>query len=166
MNLARLCALCALVACAVISTSKFTWAELDESQFSPVVQTESGAVVGKIEPLSHGRSVFTYLGIPYAEPPIKELRFRPPNPAKPWSGTKEAFAFGKECPQTELPIPGWNITQSGTFIPFIFWLESVYDVNFIKYASRVKEKQDLRINRAPLDGCVVAFSFCTAHLIY
>ena len=116
MNLAPFCAVCTLVASAVISTSKFAWAEFDESQLSPVVQTESGAVVGKIEPLPHGKSVFTYLGIPYAEPPIKELRFRPPKPAKPWSGTKKAFAFGAECPQTELTIPGWNITDSGTLI--------------------------------------------------
>ena len=98
------------VTCAVLFASKLTRAELDEKQRSPVVQTESGAVVGKIETLPHGKSVHEYLGIPYAEPPVGELRFAAPKPAKPWSGTKETIAFGFQCAQAEFPIAGLNIT--------------------------------------------------------
>ena len=72
------------------------------------VQTESGAVVGNIKTLPHGKSVHEYLGIPYAEPPVGELRFTAPKPANPWSGIKEAREFGAACPQPEFPIP--NIT--------------------------------------------------------
>ena len=91
----------------VLSVSKSTQAELDEVQRSPVVQTESGAVVGKIETLPHGKSVHEYLGIPYAEPPLGELRFAAPKPVKAWSGTKHATEFGASCVQPTLPgVPG------------------------------------------------------------
>ena len=100
---------CLSVTCAVLFASQLTRAELDEHQRSPVVQTESGAVVGKIETLPLGRSVHEYLGIPYAEPPVGELRFTAPKPAKPWSGTKETIAFGLECAQPDY-ISGWNLT--------------------------------------------------------
>ncbi|KAJ7388413.1 neurexin protein binding [Desmophyllum pertusum] len=94
-----------IVTCAVLFASKITRAELDENQHSPVVETDSGAVVGKIEALPHGKSVHEYLGIPYAEPPVGELRFAAPKPAKPWSGIKRATEFGASCPQNQLPIP-------------------------------------------------------------
>jgi len=90
--------------------SQLTRAELDEKQSSPVVQINSGAVVGKIENLPHGKSVYEYLGIPYAEPPVGELRFAAPKPAKPWSGIKDAKEFGPECPQLDMPVQGWNMT--------------------------------------------------------
>ncbi|XP_078372745.1 cholinesterase-like isoform X2 [Oculina patagonica] len=89
------------VTCAILLVSKLTRAELDEGQNSPVVQTESGAVVGKIETLPLGKSVHEYLGIPYAEPPIGELRFVAPNPVKPWSGIKQVTEFGASCIQIE-----------------------------------------------------------------
>ena len=91
--------------CAIVFVSKLTRAELDEKERSPVVQTESGAVIGKIETLPHGKSVHEYLGIPYAEPPVGELRFAAPKPAKPWSGTKDVMEFGATCPPHSFPIP-------------------------------------------------------------
>ncbi len=99
--------LCISVTCAVLFASKSTRAELDDGQRSPVVQIESGAVVGKIETLPHGKTVHEYLGIPYAEPPVGELRFAAPKPAKSWSGTRHATEFGASCVQPLLPgIPG------------------------------------------------------------
>jgi para-nitrobenzyl esterase len=40
-----------------------------------------------------------WLGIPYAKPPVGELRWRAPEPAGRWSGTREALAFGAPCVQ-------------------------------------------------------------------
>ncbi len=40
-----------------------------------------------------------FRGIPYARPPLGELRFRPPEPAAPWSGLRAAATFGPACPQ-------------------------------------------------------------------
>lgn len=48
----------------------------------------------------------SFLGVPFAKPPVGELRFLPPQPAEPWSGVREATAFGASCPQGEHPVPG------------------------------------------------------------
>ncbi len=55
------------------------------------VSTESGDVSGLLDPSS---GISAFLGIPYAEPPIGSLRFRPPVPVQKWSGVRDASRFG------------------------------------------------------------------------
>lgn len=57
------------------------------------VQTRNGAVRGE------GADVVAFRGIPYAAPPIGQLRWRAPAEAKPWSGVRDATRFGPRCPQ-------------------------------------------------------------------
>jgi carboxylesterase type B len=45
------------------------------------------------------RAVYSYRGIPYAQPPVGDLRWAAPQPLPPWTGTREATAFGPVCPQ-------------------------------------------------------------------
>ena len=73
-----------------------------EEQRRPIVQTKHGAVIGKTVSLPYGKSVHEYLGIPYAEPPVGELRFAAPKPSLPWSGTKDTSKYGAMCPQPPL----------------------------------------------------------------
>jgi para-nitrobenzyl esterase len=47
-----------------------------------------------------------FLGIPYAQPPVGELRWREPQPAQGWRGTRDATKFGAPCAQRDLG--GWN----------------------------------------------------------
>lgn len=62
----------------------------------------AGEVVG-----ATGRSgSHVWLGLPYAEPPVGERRWRPPVAAAPWSGTRQALAFGSPCVQTSSPFAG------------------------------------------------------------
>jgi para-nitrobenzyl esterase len=52
-----------------------------------------------------------FLGIPYAAPPVGDLRWKPPQPPAPWTGTREATEFGSSCPQLPagwLPQMAWN----------------------------------------------------------
>jgi para-nitrobenzyl esterase len=73
-------------------------AEIPNSS-SPVVRVSSGRVRG-VE--RNGLMIFK--GIPYAQPPVGKLRWRPPQPAKPWSGVRSAINYGHDCMQ--LPFPG------------------------------------------------------------
>ena len=42
----------------------------------------------------------SFLGIPYAAPPVGDLRWRTPQPAAKWKGTLQAIEVGSQCPQT------------------------------------------------------------------
>ena len=44
-----------------------------------------------------------FLGIPYAAPPVGNLRWRPPQPPASWQGVRQATKYGPACPQ--LPSP-------------------------------------------------------------
>jgi para-nitrobenzyl esterase len=59
-----------------------------------IVRTKAGLLRGKRE---DGLVVFR--GVPYAQPPLGELRFMPPQPMPAWSGTRDALADGPIAPQ-------------------------------------------------------------------
>jgi len=60
----------------------------------PVVQTPSGALRG-IE----GRGLRAFLGVPYAAPPVGELRWRGPKAVEAWTGVRDARRIGGDCTQ-------------------------------------------------------------------
>ena len=65
------------------------------SQDGPTVSTSAGKIRGIAS--NYGGAVFK--GIPFAQPPVGDLRWREPLPAKPWSGVLDATAFGHACVQ-------------------------------------------------------------------
>ncbi|XP_046397738.1 neuroligin-2-like [Ischnura elegans] len=65
----------------------------------PLVTTDCGEVSGLWMDVSTGGKVAAFLGIPYSEPPVGELRFKAPVPVAPWRRTKEATKFGPMCIQ-------------------------------------------------------------------
>ena len=60
----------------------------------PIVQTASGPVEGFIN-----NNVATFLGIPYAAPPVGKLRWMPPVAPKSWTKTLQATTYGPTCAQ-------------------------------------------------------------------
>src|SRR3954449_4691852 len=68
-----------------------------------VVQTAKGAVRG----ISRTR-YDAWLGIPYAAPPVGDLRFRAPQPAARWAGVRDASHFGNRCVQGAGWDPGYE----------------------------------------------------------
>ena len=56
--------------------------------------TASGEVEGLLDD-----GVHVFKGIPYAVPPVGELRWRAPQPAPAWTGVRRAYEFGRACPQ-------------------------------------------------------------------
>ncbi len=59
------------------------------------VTIDTGVVIGV--PQGEARA---FLGIPYAAPPVGANRFRPPQPAEPWTEPRDAAGVGSQCPQT------------------------------------------------------------------
>ena len=64
----------------------------------PVVQTTSGPVQGSIHSYN-GSDVHQFIGIPYAAPPVRELRFKKPVPPIAWNVTFAADRFPPSCMQ-------------------------------------------------------------------
>jgi para-nitrobenzyl esterase len=48
--------------------------------------------------------VISFKGIPFAAPPVGDLRWRAPQSVIPWQGVRAADSFGAECPQTPYPV--------------------------------------------------------------
>ena len=63
---------------------------------SAQVKTDAGMVEGTA---SVDGKVRTFLGIPYAAPPVGALRWKPPQPVAPWTGVRKATSFGARCTQ-------------------------------------------------------------------
>lgn len=60
----------------------------------PIAQTEAGPVQG-----FQTKGIAEFLGIPYATPPVGNLRWRPPVPHSSWSNVLKATAYGPTCAQ-------------------------------------------------------------------
>lgn len=63
-----------------------------------VVQTSSGPIRGR-SVVVQGREVHVYNGVPYAKPPVDQLRFRKPVPVEPWHGVLDATRLPPACVQ-------------------------------------------------------------------
>lgn len=62
------------------------------------VPTASGPVVGTVS-----EGIASYKGIPFAAPPVGELRWRPPQPPQPWTEPLSADDYGNDCMQRPFP---------------------------------------------------------------
>jgi len=80
-------------------SSSMVWAILALLAAAPVsaqVKTDAGVVEGTT---SVDGKVRTFLGIPYAAPPVGVLRWKAPQPVVPWTGVRKASSFGARCTQ-------------------------------------------------------------------
>ena len=103
---------------------------------APDVRVAQGELHGTVD---HG--VAAYLGIPYAAAPFGSLRMQPPAPAEPWSGVRDATAYGPTVPKGDYPpqyqqllpevtIAGdeclnlnvWTPDPSATGLPVFVWI--------------------------------------------
>jgi len=78
--------------------------------------------------------IIAFKGIPYAAPPVGELRWRPPEPVVPWEGVRDASEPGSICVQHGPPPPTgtqaedclflniWAPTETSEALPVMFWI--------------------------------------------
>jgi para-nitrobenzyl esterase len=109
---------------------------MSEMTQPPVVRLRDGAVRG-----AAASSGYAFLGIPYAAPPFGANRMRPPQPVRPWSGERDATAFGPTVPKGDYPpqyatlfpevvIPGddclnlnvWTPDPGAAGLPVLVWI--------------------------------------------
>src|SRR6185503_14926101 len=99
-----------------------------QSSGEALVTVEGGALRGVVRD-----GVTAYLGVPYAAPPIGNLRWREPQPPVKWQGVRAADKFGNDCvqhrqydqPQSEdcLFLNVWTPADAtGRRLPVMFWI--------------------------------------------
>ena len=75
-----------------------------------VIKTKGGKIKGNYQ-----EGLYLFKGIPYALPPLGELKWLPPRTVKPWRGVFQAQAFKAICPQNWSPlndlIPDFGIME-------------------------------------------------------
>lgn len=77
------------------------------AQSVPRVRVDTGMLSGT----SDG-GVEAFLGIPYAAPPVGDLRWRAPQPASPWHGARDAGHYGHDCMQDAFPNAAAPLTTT------------------------------------------------------
>jgi para-nitrobenzyl esterase len=85
--------------CTLLCTAALalTTAATAHAAAAPKVRIDTGTVAGK----SDGK-IDAFLGIPYAAPPVGDLRWKPPMSAAKWDGDRDATKFGSRCMQTDV----------------------------------------------------------------
>jgi para-nitrobenzyl esterase len=98
---------------------------------SPVI-IDTGRLEGTT---THGLVI--YKGVPFAAPPVGELRWREPQPVQPWKGIRSANEFAPACMQNTVSMPGeappptdedclylniWAPASGGRSLPVFVWI--------------------------------------------
>jgi para-nitrobenzyl esterase len=86
--------------------------QAQQSQSAPLAFTFSGPVRGLVSPAG----LHEFLGIPYAAPPLGNLRWRPPQPHAPWFAALDATQFADHCPQPASPFGVASLTENCLFL--------------------------------------------------
>jgi para-nitrobenzyl esterase len=97
------------------------------------VRVESGMLAGVA-----ADGVVAFKGIPFAAPPVGDLRWRPPQPVHPWTGVRRAETYGHDCMQEPFPSDAaplgtppdedclvlnvWRPDRSADHLPVMVWI--------------------------------------------
>ncbi|WP_024462293.1 carboxylesterase/lipase family protein [Marinimicrobium sp. LS-A18] len=98
-----------------------------------VREVEGGKVKGEVE-----QNVLSYKGIPFAQPPVADHRWRKPQPVASWEGVKDATSYASDCMQIPFPSDAaplgtepsedclylniWRPAESAEKLPVLVWI--------------------------------------------
>ncbi|HEV2700637.1 MAG TPA: carboxylesterase family protein [Steroidobacteraceae bacterium] len=100
MRPARKCLLVALLAASAAAAAR-----------TVTVTTPAGVLRGNEQD-----GMRSFLGVPYAQAPVGDLRWRPPRALPAWSGTRDALHFGAECMQGGRPPATMAMSEDCLFL--------------------------------------------------
>ena len=66
-----------------------------QSEDPTIITTQNGKLRGVVED-----EIFVWKGVPFAQPPVDELRWQAPQPLNSWEGIRDATEYGNICPST------------------------------------------------------------------
>jgi para-nitrobenzyl esterase len=91
------------------------------NQDAPIIKIKSGQVQGGI-----ANGVNVYRGIPFAAPPVGDLRWRAPKPAASWSGVRPAVTMPSACTASEdclyVNVFTPSNAKAGAKLPVMVWI--------------------------------------------
>jgi len=98
--------------------------------FPTVVETEYGRIEGLLGP---DNDTVSWVGIPFAKPPVGDLRWKRPDDPEKWDGVRQAFEFCDQCTQYNeawevvgsedcLYLNVWRPDSEETDLPVYFWI--------------------------------------------
>jgi para-nitrobenzyl esterase len=88
-------------------------AQLPPSHLKEPIQVTGGLITGS-PTVQWTPGVWLFRGIPYAAPPVGDLRWQPPQPVIPWAGVKAADHFSAVCMQAQAATDS-NAWREGTY---------------------------------------------------
>ena len=122
--------LAGVVSCLALSISfQNTIAAAGSGEFQTTVATRYGRIRG----MESENNTLAWKGIPYAKPPVGELRWKAPGDPDPWDGIRETTRFGDPCSQfvRDGSVRGsedclymniWRPKSAAAGLPVYFWI--------------------------------------------
>ncbi|RXG51844.1 Esterase-6 [Armadillidium vulgare] len=89
-----------MIYCTFLYISQLLLASGDTFDEVPLVRVKQGLIKGIKENSTEGKDFYSYLGIPYAEPPTGKLRFKAPIPKASWKRYFDGTKMPVSCLQT------------------------------------------------------------------
>jgi len=128
MNSIKVLGTLACVLCLGQASARSALAQVNSAGSNPIASVSTGQLRGSLTE----DGVAAFKNIPFAKPPVGDLRWREPVPAKSWTGVRDATAFGPMCHQNDnqhLPhsedclqlnvwTPAWPMKSS---VPVMVW---------------------------------------------
>ncbi|KAM5262852.1 pyrethroid hydrolase Ces2e-like [Ctenodactylus gundi] len=97
---------------------------------SPIRTTHTGQVRGSLIQVTESDvGVHTFLGIPFAKPPVGPLRFAPPEAPLPWSGVRDGTSHPPTCPQNDDLMSGDGMRLFNLTLPALSMSEDCLYLN-------------------------------------
>lgn len=119
-----------------------------DPQKTDIVHTALGDITGVC---TEDGAIEVYAGIPYAQPPVRELRWKEPQPVQPWDGVLAADHFGPMSMQTQYPPIYNSLVQIIGFHDYRISLDDNYrepvseDALYLNIWKPAGEVQDLPV---------------------
>ncbi|XP_034250470.1 juvenile hormone esterase-like isoform X2 [Thrips palmi] len=131
-----------LVACILLMAAGIAAAviadRLTPITYSTQVRVADGEVRGRERITPDGSVFLSFQGIPYAKPPLEELRFKAPRPVEPWDGVLDALSEGNICPQPHKVSKTSPIKSMGSMLKMVLSMPGMAKFMF-NYIARISE---------------------------